>query len=220
MYTDAWRAIHTGSYRDALRMLRRLEARHPFGPYAEQAQLDQIYTTYRMRERAGAVDEANRFIRENPRSGNLDYAYYMKGIAWFEEYPGLFERLFNLDLARRDVSNARRSFDAFRELVERYPDSEYADDARQRMVYLRNKLARHEWYVGEYYIRRGAYVAAAGRATYALENYQPSPMTPYLLDIMVQAYEALEEGDLATDARRVRDRNYPEHRPGRNPPKG
>lgn len=217
MYERAWNRIQSGNYQEAMQNLRRLEARHPFTPEGKQAQLDQIYVSWLMRERQSTVDEADRFIRENPRSEHLAYAHYMKGLAHYEQHPGPLSRWFGLDMARRDQSSAEQSFAAFQELVQRFPESPYADDARQRMVSLRNRLARHEWHVADYYLRREAYMAAVGRSTRILEELQPTPITPYALDIMAQSYEALGETELAEISRTVRDTNYPDHREGATP---
>ncbi len=219
MYQSAWQQVSTGNLQEGMRRLRRLEARHPFTPEGRQAQLDQIYVSYLMRERRATVDEADRFIRENPRSEHLAYAHYMKGLAYSEQYPGPLSRMFNIDMARRDQSNAQQAFVSFQELIERFPDSPYADDARQRMVELRNRIARHEWYVADFYLRREAYMAAVGRATVIIEDLQGSVVTPHALDIMISSYEALGEQDLADIVRNVRDTSYPDHRPGSSPPR-
>ncbi len=218
LYEQAWRRIQGGNFDGAMQSLRRLEARYPFSPEGQQAQLDQIFVTYLQRDRRGTAEQANRFIRENPRSEHLPYAYYMQGMAWFETRGSFTRRVLGFDHARLNIRNAERSFDAFRELVERYPDSDYADDARLRMIYLRNTMARHHWYVARHYLDQGAYMAAAARATRVVEDLQPNAVTPYALDILIEAYAAVGEETLAADTRRVLDRSYPEHRRGQRPP--
>jgi outer membrane protein assembly factor BamD len=141
----------------------------------------------------------------------VDYAYYLKGLASFPKEPGAIDRLFSTELVMRDPKTTRESFEYFSELIKRYPQSQYADDARQRMVYLRNKLADYELKVAEYYMKRGAYVAAANRAQYIIEHYSQTPAMPDTLALMVQAYQALGITDLAKDAMRVLALNYPDH---------
>lgn len=219
LYEQAWRRIQSGNYDGAMQSLRRLEARYPFTPQGQQSQLDQIFVTYKTLDREGTADQARRYIRENPRSEHLDYAHYMQGMAWYDQRSSLSRRLFSLDPARLNRNNAERSFDAFKELVERYPDSPYSDDARLRMIHLRNTIARHHWYVAKHYLEDGAYMAAAGRATRIIEELQPNEVTPYALDILIEAYAAVGEESLAADSRRVRDRSYPDHEAGSRPPK-
>ncbi len=218
LYAQAWGRIQSGNFDGAMQSLRRLEARFPFTPQGQQAQLDQIFVVYKMRDRQGTAEQARRYIRENPRSEHLDYAYYMQGMAWYDQRSSFTRRVFGLDPARLNRGNLERSFDAFRELVERYPDSPYSDDARLRMIHLRNTIARHHWYVAEYYLEEGAYMAAAARATRIIEDLQPNEVTPYALDILVEAYAAVGEDSLAADTLRVRDRSYPQHEAGGRPP--
>ncbi|MCP1727487.1 outer membrane protein assembly factor BamD [Natronospira proteinivora] len=217
LYDRAYGRLQGGNYQGALQMLRQLEARYPFTPQGQQAQLDQIYAYYRMRDRQGTNEAARRYIRENPRSEHLAYAYYMQGMAWFDQRASLTRRAINLDPARLDISNAQRSFDAFRDLVERFPDSEYSDDARMRMVFLRNLIARHHWHVANHYLDRGAYMAAVARATTVIEDMQPNSVTPYMLELMAEAYENVGESDLAEDVRGVLARSYPDHERGERP---
>lgn len=209
IYSKAYISLRNGNYETAIQELRRVQARFPFGEYAIQAHLDLIYAHYLARQPEVCVEEADRFIRENPRHPHVHYAYYMKGLAYFSE-PNFLHRTFGIDLARRDPSNARRAFQNFRVLTETFPDSAYAEDARQRMIFLRNHLARHEFYVADYYLRRGAYIAAVNRAKRILENYPSTPSTPDALRIMIKSYEKMGLDDLARDARLVFETSYPE----------
>ena len=188
-----------------------MEARYPFGKYAEQSQLESIYIYYMQYDNDGSRAAAERFIRLHPQHPNVDYAYYMKGLASFVEGQGLFERFMPTDLTKRDPGAARESFTDFSQLVSRYPDSIYAADARKRMVYLRNLLARYEVHVANYYFLRGAYLASANRGRYVVENFQRTPAVPDALAVMVQAYTLLGMDDLANDALIALRLNYPTH---------
>ncbi len=163
MYEQAQRYLQNDSYSEAVRGLQLLESRYPFGKYAEQAQLELIYAHYKAYEHEAAVEAADRFIRLHPQHPNVDYAYYMKGLAAYTGNEDIFDRFLPTDHAERDTSHAKEAFAEFAQLVARYPDSPYAADARASMVYLRNMLARHEIMVANYYFRRGAYLAAANR---------------------------------------------------------
>jgi outer membrane protein assembly factor BamD len=211
LYSEAKSALDEGDYQNAIRFYELLEARFPFGRYAQQAQLEIIYAYYKYDESASAVAAADRFIKLHPRHPNVDYAYYMKGLANFNMGRGLIERYLPRDESQRDPGAARQSFQDFSDLVLRFPDSKYAADARQRMLFLRNNLAQYELNVADYYMRRGAYVAAANRARYAVENYSRTPATPDALAMLARAYRAMDMDDLAADALRVLKLNYPEH---------
>ncbi len=156
LYELAKRASDNGNYRDAIAYYEQLEARFPFSNPARQGQLDLMYAYYKNREPESAIDQADQFIRENPAHPRVDYAYYIKGLVQFERNPNFLERWFNADLSERPPIDARKSFQAFQTLLERFPNSEYADDSRQRMIFLRNRLASYEVYVAEYYLKRGA----------------------------------------------------------------
>ena len=208
--------LRSGDYRNAVRFYESLEARYPFSEQARQARLDIIYAYYRARSAELAIDAADQFIRENPTHPRIDYAWYMKGLVHFERMPNVIERWFRADLTRRPPQDARRSFQSFQTLVERFPDSDYAHDARQRMIFLRNRLADYEVHVADYYLRRRAYVAALNRAKFCIENYDGAPAVQEALDVMVSAYEGLGLDDLASQARAVYAANYPEGRPRRD----
>ncbi len=209
LYEQGHAALEGGDFRKALRFLGTLKARFPFNPQTRQAQLEIIYCHYRLGDQDSAVEAAREFERENPRHPNVDYAIYMRGLALFARQPGRFGRLFRIDYSRRPVLTAGESFDAFAQLTARYPDSEYAADARRRMVFLRNRMARYENHVANYYLRRGAWIAAANRARFAVENYRGSPEIVESLKIMAKAYRRVGMDDLATDAERALATNFP-----------
>jgi outer membrane protein assembly factor BamD len=203
LYTEASAALASGDYTNAIKYYEKLEARYPFGRYAMQAQLDIAYAHYRAEEPEQAIAAADRFIKLYPNSPATPYAYYLKGIVNFNLSLGLLERYLPTDPSQRDAGAAVESYKDFEELVRRFPDSEYAQDARQRMLYLRNNLARYEVHVARYYYNRGAYLAAANRASYVVERFPRTPAVREALEMMAQSYDKLELPQLADDARRV-----------------
>jgi outer membrane protein assembly factor BamD len=209
LYSEAKGALKSGDYETAIKYYDTLESRYPFGRYAQQAMLDVAYAHYKADEPEAAIAAADRFIKTYPLHANADYAYYLKGLVNFNRGMGLIERYLPLEAAERDPAAARQSFQDFAELVKRYPNSKYSADAVQRMTYLRNNLAKYELSVADYYMRRGAYVAAANRAKYVVEHYPRSPALPEALGIMVAAYRVLGLNDLANDALRVLEHNHP-----------
>ena len=209
IYARAQKAMKNSSYGEAIKQLEALQSRFPFSEPARQAQLDLIYAYYKNREVDPAVDAAETFIRENPTNPRVDYAYYMKGLIYFERQANFLERWFNVDLSQRPPINAKKSFDAFEELLKKYPHSQYAADARQRMIFLRNRLADFELYVARYYMRRGAYVGALNRAKFCVENYDGAPAVQGSMKVLVDAYRQLHMLDLAANAERVYADNYP-----------
>jgi outer membrane protein assembly factor BamD len=209
IYQRAQSLLKSGAYESAIKSFEALTARFPFSDEARQSHLDLIYAYYRQHEKESAIDAADTFIRENPTHPRIDYAYYIKGLVYFERSPNFLERWFNVDLAQRPPQDARKSFDAFARVVTQYPASDYAADARQRMIYLRNRLAEYEVHVARYYVRRGAWVASADRARYAIENYDGAPAIRDALEIVVQSYDKLGLTELATDSRKVLAVNYP-----------
>jgi outer membrane protein assembly factor BamD len=209
LYDRATKLINEGSYEPGIKVLEALTARFPFSDSARQARLDLIYAYYRAHEKESAIDAADTFIRENPTHARIDYAYYMKGLVYFERSPNFLERWFSVDLSERPPQDARKSFDALLRVVTQYPNSEYAADARQRMIYLRNRLAEYELHVADFYVRRGAFVAALDRARYVIETYDGSPSTRRALEIMVESYRALDLPGLATDSEKVLAANFP-----------
>ncbi len=211
IYDQAQRYLNNRNYDLAVRSLQALESRYPFGKYAEQAQLEIIYAHYGAYEYEAAVEAADRFIRLHPQHPNVDYAYYLKGLAAVNSERDFLSRFIPMDETKRDVSRAKEAFAEFAQLLSRYPDSPYAADAKARMVYLRNLLARHEINVANYYIRRGAYLAAANRGRYVVENFQRTPAVPDGLAVMAQGYIYLGMDDLAREAIEVLRTNYPEY---------
>ncbi|MEM9533823.1 MAG: outer membrane protein assembly factor BamD [Pseudomonadota bacterium] len=211
LYEGAKQSMVNGSYDRAIFQYRQMQSRFPFGRYAEQAQLELAYSYYKNFEPELSVTTLDRFLRTYPTHEHADYAHYLKGLVNFSRNRGLLGRLLNVDSSQRDLEFARASFTAFGELIQRYPNSQYADDARERMLFLRNEMAGYEIAVADYYLRRRAYVAAANRAKYVVENFQEAPQSADALAIMSQAYEQLEMTQLAEDAYRVLRINYPEH---------
>jgi len=210
LYSEAKDALDAGQYDLAIKHYETLEARFPYGAYSQQAQLETAYAYYKQNQEAPAVAAADRFIKLHPNHRNVDYAYYLKGLAHFNEDEGLLGRLSRQDRTERDPKSARESFEVFKELVKRYPESKYAPDSLARMKYLVNALASHEIHVARYYLKRGAYVAAANRAQYALKTYPEAPARKEALLIMVQAYDVLGMPQLRDDAKRVLRKNFPD----------
>ena len=210
LYSEAKEAIGEGNYKTALEYLDKTQARYPFGRYSQQAQLDTIYVQYKDNEPDAAIAAADRFIKANPRHPYVDYAYYMKGLVNFERSNTILDRLAPNDRAKTDTATARQSYNDFSELARKFPDSKYAEDARQRMLFLHNNLAAYEVNVADFYLRRGAYVAAANRAKYVLETYARTPAVENALSIMTQAYVKMGMPQLASDSLRVLERNYPQ----------
>ncbi len=210
MYERASSSMESGNWAIAIRYFENLQAFFPFSDYSRQAQLDLMYAYYRNEQGEQAIEEAQVFRRENPTHPRVDYTYYIEGLVNFERERGPMERLFRIDLAKRPSGELMDSFNAFSQLVQTYPDSPYAPDARQRMVYLRNRLAEYEIWVADYYVRRTAYVAAANRAKYVLETYQETPSVVPALQLLVRCYDELGLEELSEDAMRVLEENYPE----------
>ena len=211
LYEQVQENLKDESFQLAVKNLQLLEARYPFGPYAEQAQLEIIYAHYRNFEPEAAIAAADRFIRLHPQHPNVDYAYYIKGLANYVEGEGFLDRFLPTDMTMRHPGAALQSFEDFRQLLYRYPDSTYAADAKARMVYLRARLARYEINVANYYFKRGAYLAAANRGRYVIENFPQTPATSDALAVMVQAYQLLGMNDLANDSLAVLTKNFPDH---------
>jgi len=213
LYKKAHKSLQSYDFNSAIKSYEQLTARFPFTDEARQARLDLIYAYYRAGEGESATDAAETFIRENPTHPRVDYAWYMKGLVDFERTPNAIERLFHADLSKRPPSSARKAFAAFKTVVEQYPKSEYAHDSLQRMVYLRDRLASYEVHVARYYLKRGAYVAAAQRSKAAIEEYDGSPAVKEALDILIQCYDKLNLQPLAAQTRQVYAANYPGERP-------
>ena len=208
LYERGTNSMSSGNYPTALAHYQQLEARYPFSNVTRQAQLDMIYVYYKARQPESAIDAAEEFERENPTHPRVDYCLYMKGLIYFDAAPNFLEKLFRVDMSERPPRDTLQAFTTFQELIRRYPDSEYVPDARERMIFLRNRLAEYENFVAEYYIRRGAYVAAINRGKFALEHYPGAPAIQESLQLMAQAYSLLGMPDLAADTRRVIEVNY------------
>jgi len=211
LYAEAKQQLERSNYNQAGRYYTRLIARFPFGPYSEQAQLEVAFVQYKMGKAEDATSSIDRFIRTYPRHPHIDYAYYLKAVINFDRDVSLLTRLARTDLSARDLNGPTQSFNDFHEVIRRYPNSRYAADSRQRMVYLRNQLARHELNIGLYYLRRGAYVASANRGKFLLENYPQSQYEGDAVALMASSYNSLGQKTLADDARRVLEKNYPQH---------
>ena len=209
-YEQAQTYIRNGNYQRGVQILEAIQARYPFSDVARQVQLDLMYAYYKSGAPELAIEAADTFMRENPIHPRVDYALYIKGLAYFSDEPGILERWFRKDTTKRPPKDVEQSYQAFRRLVERYPASEYAPDAQQRIVFLKNRLAAYENWVADYYLRRGAYVAAANRAKNALEAYNGADSNEESLRIMISAYEELGLNDLAADAQRVLELNFPD----------
>jgi outer membrane protein assembly factor BamD len=203
--------LETGYYAGAIEIYEILEQRFPFGDYAQQALLDMAYARYKTEDPEEAISALERFMKLYPTHLHMDYAFYLRGLANFNRGKGITQRFLPTDASQRDQGAALTSFQDFSELIKRFPDSRYIDDAQLRMVYLRNILARHEVNVANYYMRREAYVAAVNRTRYVIEYYQQTPAVPDALVIMARAYKVLAMNDLADDALRVLEANYPAH---------
>ena len=209
LYSEAKDNLNDGNYERAIQLFETLEARYPFGRYAQQAQLEVAYAYYKDNEPISAVAAADRFIKLHPNHPNVDYAYYLKGLANFNDDLGILGRWVDQDLSERDPRAAREAFQAFKELVTRFPESKYTPDATARMKYLVNALASNEVHVAKYYLKRQAYVAAVNRAKEVVKTYPEAPATEEALAVMVVAYDKLKLPDLRDDASRVLKLNFP-----------
>jgi len=213
-YTEAKKALTEKYYEKAVRLYEKLEARYPFGKYATQAQLDIAYAYYKNDESDSALAAADRFIKLNPTHPNVDYAYYLRGLVNYNRGITFIDRFLPTDSSQRDPGSARDAYKEFDELIAKFPNSRYVDDAKQRMVSLRNNLAMYEVHVADFYMRRGAYLAAARRCAEIIRNYQRTPAVPVALQMMEQAYRKLDMKELADDTARVYAFNYAAGVPG------
>jgi outer membrane protein assembly factor BamD len=212
LYSEAKDAQADGTWDKAAKYLEKLESRYPYGRYAQQAQLELGYVYWKAGEPGSALAACDRFIKLHPSHPAVDYVYYLKGLINFNEDLGYAGYISTQDPTERDPKAARESFDTFKELVTRFPDSKYAPEARQRMAYLVNALASLEVHVARYYIKRGAYIAAANRAQFAIKTYPNAPAIEEALFILLTAYDKLGMTDLRDDTERVMKKNYPESR--------
>lgn len=210
LYTEGIRSMNAANWPRAITIFQQLEAQFPFGQYAEQSQLELIYAYYKNSEPEAARAAADRFIRLNPDSENLDYAFYMKGMAYYSEDSRILGRYLPTDPSKRDPGKARESFADFAQLLNFFPNSQYAADAQARMVYLKNLLAAYEVHVAEFYIERQAYLSSLNRARYVVENFQGTPVVPRALEIMAEMYLRLGLNDLADQTIEILALNYPD----------
>ncbi|MCL7420804.1 MAG: outer membrane protein assembly factor BamD [Methylobacter sp.] len=211
--TEAKAAVDAGNYEKAIKLYEALESRYPFGAEAAQTQLDVAYAYFKGDDPEAAIAAADRFIKINPRSPGVDYAYYLKGLVNYNRGIGFIDRFLPTDTSQRDPGSAREAYDNFAELLRRFPESKYVPDAKQRMIALKNNLAMHEVHVARFYMKRKAYVAAVNRANYVVEKYQRTPAVPYALQILQEAYTALQMTELAADTARIYEMNYPDGPP-------
>src|SRR5665213_328666 len=211
LYSDAQDEMSSGGYQTATKDLQSLQTRFPFGRYAQQAMMEECYAEWKQEEPEQALATCDRFIKQYPNNPNIDYVYYLKGLVKFHGDLGVLGFLSKQDLTERDPKALRESFDAFREVTVRFPNSRYVPDSLARMRYLVNAMASHEVHVASYYLRRGAYVAAIDRAKVVILDYPQAPATEDALEIMVESYDKLNMPKLRDDTKRVLLENYPKH---------
>jgi outer membrane protein assembly factor BamD len=211
LYETAQQNLKGRRFFVATEALQKLESDFPFGKYANSAQLALIYAYYKSEELPLADSAANRYIRLHPNHPNVDYAYYMRGLIAFPTPGSFFQSALGTDLSQRDMKTTKASFVHFSELVKRFPNSEYAPDAIERMAFLRNLLARHEMHVANYYLDRDAFLAAANRGRHVIENYQKTPSVPDALAVLIQSYQALNMTELAQSNLEILRLNYPDY---------
>jgi outer membrane protein assembly factor BamD len=208
-YKTAQRAMQSQNYRRAIPIYEALQARFPFSELSKRIQLELMFAYYKSGRTEQSIDLADQFMRENPTHPQVDYALFIKALNYFDDDPGFLENWFNKGMENRPPRDSALAFSLFKQLIERYPASEYAEDARQRLVFLKNRLAAYENSVARFYLERGAYVAALNRAKGALEEYNGATSNPESLRIMIAAYEGLGMHQLAADARLVLENNFP-----------
>jgi outer membrane protein assembly factor BamD len=211
LYSEAKTALDEEDYQTALRYYGKLEARFPFGDYAQKSLLESAYAHYKGDDPEAAIATVDRFMRVYPLNESIDYAIYLRGLINFTRDIGILERYIPRDETQRDPGSAMFALKDFTSLVNRYPNSQYSEDASQRIVYLRNRLAQYEVNVAHFYMRRGSYIAAANRGKYVIENYPRTPAMADALFIMAKAYKILDLAELSDDALRVLELNYPDH---------
>ena len=211
LYQAAKEHLDSGTCSSAIEYYEKLQSRYPFGVYTQQAQLELGYCYYKTDEPGSAISTLDRFMKLYPSHAHMAYAFYLRGLVNFGSGQGFADRYINKDPSQRDPGAALKSFNDFAEVIKRFPESKYVDDAQLRMRHLRNLLSKHEVNVANYYMRRGAYVAAANRARYVVENYQQTPAMPEALMLMAKSYKILELDDLSNDALRVLELNFPDY---------
>ena len=210
IYQSAKEKMVAGNFSAAVQFLTALDSRYPFGPLSHQVQLDLIYATYKSGEKDRALATIDRFVRLNPNHSDVDYALYMRGLTNMEFDSNLFQDLVRLDRSDRDPSSSREAFEDFRQLIQQFPNSKYAADAQKRMLFIKDRLARYEIAVARFYMRREAFVAAANRGRYVIENYPDSNQIQQALEIMVESYEQLGLDELKNNALKTLKFNFPD----------
>jgi outer membrane protein assembly factor BamD len=210
IYAEARDEANSGAWDKAISFYEKLEGRAAGTVLAQQAQIDKAFAQYKTGDKVQATATLDRFIRLHPASPALDYALYLKGLVNFNDNLGLFSFVTRQDLSERDQMAAKDSFEAFKELTTRFPDSKYSADARLRMTHIVNALAAYEVHVARYYATRGAHVAAVNRAQQAISEYQGVPAVEEALAILVGSYDALGMTGLRDDAKRVLEKNFPQ----------
>lgn len=211
LYEKGHAQMVQGDWSDALLIYKRLVAQYPYGPYTEQALVETAYAQFKSGQNDDAISTIDRFIRTYPTHRNIAYLYYLRGLVNSNRDTVFLQRVWSLDASRRDLSTPLQAYNDFKIVTDRYPNSRYAADARERMSGLRDMFARHELEVGLYYLRRGAWVAAADRATDTLQTYPGTANQNDAVAILAEAYTRLGNKALADDARRVLEKNDPQH---------
>jgi len=210
LYKEAKRSMDIGNFSAAAQILSTIDSKYPFGPLSHQVQLDLIYAYYKTGDIEQTLATIDRFVRLNPNHSDVEYALYMRGVINMEQDNNLFQELFGVDRSDRDPSKSKEAFEDFRRLIEKHPDSKYAADAKQRMLYIKNRLAKYEIEVGRFYMRREAWVAAANRGRYVLEYFPDTEQVQPALEIMVSSYNELGLDELKSNAIKTLRLNYPE----------
>lgn len=209
LFTDAKKALDDGSYQRAITILSTIDARFPYGPISHQVQLDLIYAYYKSGDTDQGIALTDRFLKLNPDHPNVDYVYYMRGLINLSMEANLFQDVFGIDRSDRDPQPAKNAFNDFKTILETYPESKYAADARQRMIAIKSRLAEYELAVARYYIKREAWASAANRGRYILKYFPSNPEMEEALEIMIQSYKNLGLTDLEKNARQVLAANFP-----------
>ena len=209
LFSDARQSLDNGLYQKAIQILSAIDSRYPYGPISHQVQLDLIYAYYKSGDAAQGIALTDRFLRLNPTHANLDYVYYMRALINIATQENLFQDLAGIDRSDRDPTAARDAFKDLKTILEKYPESKYAADSRQRMLGIKSRLAKYELSVARYYLKREAYVSSANRGKYIVEYFSPSPETEQALEIMILCYDELGLEDLRINAKQVLAANYP-----------
>ena len=211
LFEEAKNAMYVGNYTQASNYLETLEARYPFGQYALQAQFEMAYSYHKAEKFDEAIITLDRFIKEHPRNSRIDYAYYLRGLSYFKSGTTFFETFVPRDLSTRDQASVQSAFDDFETIVRRYSNSQYFQDARQRMVFLRNEMSRHDLKIAKYYFRRNAHIAVINRVKNMLDRFDGAPTIPDGLVLMTQSYKQLNMTDEAANTIKIIKQNYPKH---------